>query len=111
LKARATLPPKRRNHKNQWILRISDRSGERKLAVGMFIFREPAMWASGAARLRASPQGLVDNGLEGARASAAFGATTETAINLLGATRQIIGSADSVADIIVAEDVAGTNNH
>lgn len=69
------------------------------------------MRAPGAAGLGASPQSLVDNGLEGARASAAFGATTETAIDLLGATREVIRSADGVADIVVAEDVAGTNNH
>lgn len=69
------------------------------------------MRAPGTAGLGASPQSLVDNGLEGARASAAFGATTETAIDLLGATREVIRSADGVADIVVAEDVAGTNNH
>ena len=61
--------------------------------------------------LGAGPQSLVDNGLEGARASAAFGAATETAIDLLGATREIICGADGVADIVVSEHVAGTNNH
>jgi hypothetical protein len=79
--------------------------------MGVGIFRDPAMRAAGTARLGASPQSLVDNGLEGARAAAAFGVTTETAVNLLGATREIIRSADGVADIVVAEDVAGTNNH
>jgi hypothetical protein len=79
------------------------------VAVG--IFRDPAMRAAGTAGLGASPQSLVDNGLEGARAAAAFGATTETAVNLLGATRKVIRSGDGVADIVVAENVAGTNNH
>jgi hypothetical protein len=69
------------------------------------------MRAAGTAGLGASPQSLVDNGLEGARAAAAFGATTETAVNLLGATRKVIRSGDGVADIVVAENVAGTNNH
>jgi hypothetical protein len=75
------------------------------------LFREPAMRASGTACLGAGPQSLVNNGLEGTRTSAAFGAATETAIDLLGTTREIICSADSVADIVVSEHVAGTNNH
>ena len=54
---------------------------------------------------------LVNDGLDGARASAAFGAAAETAIDLLGITRQLFSRADGVADIVVAEDVAGTNNH
>jgi hypothetical protein len=90
----------------------SERRSEReKLAMGVGVFRDLAMRAAGTAGLGASPQSLVDDGLEGARASAAFGTTTETAVNLLGATREIICSADGVADIVVAEDVAGTNNH
>ena len=79
--------------------------------MGVCILLDRAMRATGAAGLGASPQGLVDDGLEGARASAAFGATSETAIDLLGAARQAIGTADGVADIVVAKDVAGTNNH
>jgi hypothetical protein len=79
--------------------------------MGVGIFRDLTMRAAGTAGLGASPQSLVDYGLEGARAAAAFGATTETAIDLLGATGKIIRSADGVADIVVAEDVAGTNNH
>jgi hypothetical protein len=69
------------------------------------------MRTPGTAGRGASAQSLVDDGLEGARASAAFGATTETAVNLLGATREIIRGADGVADIVVSEDVAGTDNH
>jgi hypothetical protein len=90
---------------------ISDHSCEREIAVDVGIFRDLVMRAARTAGLGASSQRLVDNGLEGARASAAFGATTETAIDLLGATGKIIRSADGVADIVVAEDVAGTNNH
>jgi putative intracellular protease/amidase len=77
----------------------------------MAIFRDPAMRTPGTAGLCTSPQSLVDNGLEGARASAAFGATTETAIDLLGTTREIVRGADGAADIVVAEDVAGANDH
>jgi hypothetical protein len=79
--------------------------------MGVGIFRDLAVRAAGTAGLGASPQCLVDNGLEGARTSAALGATTETVIDLLGTTREIIRSTDGVADIVVSEDVAGTNNH
>jgi len=58
----------------------------------------------------ASTQSLVDDRLDGARASAAFGAATEAAINLLGAAREIRRT-DGTADIVVGEDVTGTNNH
>jgi hypothetical protein len=90
---------------------ISDCRYERELAVGMAIVRDPAMRTPGTAGFGTGPQSLVDNGLQGARAPAAFGATTKTAIDLLGVTREIIRSADGVADIVVAEDVAGANNH
>ena len=89
----------------------SERRCERELAMGVGIFRNLAVRAAGTAGLGASPQCLVDNGLEGARTSAALGATTETAIDLLGTTREIIRSTDGVADIVVSEDMAGTNNH
>jgi hypothetical protein len=92
-------------------LGISDRRGERELVMGVGIICDPAMGTAGTAGLGASPQSLVDDALEGARAPAALSATTEAAINLLGATREVIRGADGVADIVVAEDVAGTNNH
>ena len=70
-----------------------------------------AVRASGTAGLGASTQGLVDDRLDGARAPAAFGAATEAAIDLLGATREIHHRIDGAADILVGEDVTGTNNH
>ena len=70
-----------------------------------------AVRAPGAADLRAGPERVVDDGLDGARATAAFGAAAETAVDLLGAARKVFGGVDGVADIVVAEDVAGTNNH
>ena len=79
--------------------------------MGVSLFRNPAMRAAGTAGLGAGPQSLIDNGLEGARATAAFGATTETAIDLLGVTREIVCGADGVTDVVVSEHVAGTNNH
>ena len=70
-----------------------------------------AVLASRAAGLGASTERLVNNGLDGARASATFGAATEAAIDLLGIARELLSGTDGVADIVVAEDVAGTNNH
>jgi hypothetical protein len=71
----------------------------------------PVVPASGMTGLGALSEGLVDDSLDGARASAAFGATAETAIDLLGIARKVVRGADGVADIVVAEDVAGTDNH
>jgi hypothetical protein len=70
-----------------------------------------AMRASRAAGLGASTERLLNNGLDGARASATFGAATEAAIDLLGIARKVFRSVDGTTDIVVAEDVAGTNNH
>ena len=89
----------------------SERRCERELAMGVSVFRDLAVRAPGTAGLGASSQSLVDDGLEGAGAAAAFSATTEAAIDLLGATRKIFRGVNSAADIVVTEDVAGTNNH
>jgi hypothetical protein len=70
-----------------------------------------AVRASRVASLGASSKSLIDDGLDGARASATFGAATETAINLLGIARKEFRGTDGAADIVVAKDVAGTNNH
>jgi hypothetical protein len=70
-----------------------------------------AVRASGTAGLGASPKGLVDDGLDGAGAPAAFGAASEAAIDLLGIARQTIRGADSTADIMVGQDVTGANDH
>jgi hypothetical protein len=67
--------------------------------------------AAGAAGLGAGTESLINDVLDGAGASATFGAAAEATINLLGITRKIFSGPDGVADIVVAEDVAGTNNH
>jgi hypothetical protein len=85
--------------------------GERELGVDVGFGRGVAVRAASAARLRASAERLVNDALDGARASPAFGGATETAINLLGISRQIFRGADSAADIVVGQNVAGTNNH
>ena len=79
--------------------------------MGVLMRLGPGVRASGAAGLGAGAERLVDDGLDGARAAAAFGAATEAAIDLLGATGEIHHRGDGTADIVVGEDVTGTNNH
>ena len=69
------------------------------------------MRATGAALLGAGAEGFVDDGLDGARAAAAFGTAAKTAINLLGVPRQVRRCTDGITNIVVAQDVAGTDNH
>ena len=70
-----------------------------------------AMRTTGAAGLGAGAQRLIDDGLDGARATAAFGAAAKAAIDLLGTARKTLRRGDSAADIMIGKDVAGTNNH
>jgi hypothetical protein len=84
---------------------------ERELGVDVLLRPAMAMRASGAAGLGAGTEGVVNDGLDGACASTTFCAAAETAIDLLGMARKVFRSADGVTDIVVAEDVAGTNNH
>ena len=70
-----------------------------------------AVRASGTAGLGASAEGFVNDGLDGARAAAAFGAAAEAAVELLGVSGKVFCGLDGAADIMVAEDVTGTDNH
>jgi hypothetical protein len=70
-----------------------------------------AVRTAGAASLGAGAQRLVDDRLDGARAAAALGTATETAINLLGIPGEIFRALDGVTDIVIGKDVAGTNDH
>jgi hypothetical protein len=70
-----------------------------------------AVRASGTAGLGASPQSLVNDGLDGTRAAATFSAATEAAIELLGIAGKVFRGTDGTADIVVAEDVAGADDH
>lgn len=70
-----------------------------------------AMRASGAAGLGAGAEGVFNDGLDGARASPALGAAAEATIDLLGIAGKVFRSIDRAADILVADDVTGTNNH
>jgi N-acyl-D-aspartate/D-glutamate deacylase len=71
----------------------------------------PAMRASGMAGLGASTESVVNDRFDSARTSATFSAATEAAIELLGIAWKVFRGVDGIADIVVAEDVAGTNNH
>ena len=84
---------------------------ERKLGIGRLFSLGMAVRAAGAAGLGAGPKGFIDDGLDGARAAAAFGAAAEAAIKLLGVARQVSGRLNGATDIMVAQDVAGTNDH
>jgi hypothetical protein len=79
--------------------------------MDVLMLNRQAMRAARAAGLGASPQRLVDDGLDGARASAAFGAAAEAAVDLLGIAGKVLRGLDGTADIVVAKDVTGTDNH
>ena len=70
-----------------------------------------AVRAAGTAGLGAGTKRFVDDGLDGARAAAAFGAAAEATVNLLGIPRQVRGCTHGTPDIVVAQNVAGTDNH
>src|SRR5882757_1329073 len=81
-------------------------SAGREREPGLGFFRHGvAMRATGAAGLGAGAEGFVNDGLDGARASPAFGAASEATVNLLGVARQISGRFDGATDIMVAQDV------
>jgi hypothetical protein len=70
-----------------------------------------AVRAAGTTGLGASAQRLVNDGLDGARAAATLRAAAETAIDLLGIPGEVFRAVDRTADIMVAQDIAGTNDH
>jgi len=77
----------------------------------MLIRPGPAMRASGMAGLGAGSKSVVNNRFDGAGTSATFSAATKAAIELPGIAWKVFRGIDGIADIVVAEDVAGTNNH
>ena len=69
------------------------------------------MRAIGVAGPHTGPERIVDDGLDGTRAAAAFDTAAEAAVELLRATGKVVRSAHGMADIMVAKDVAGTDDH
>jgi hypothetical protein len=78
---------------NQRCFQVSGDGFEGQIGVcmplGMPMHRGPGVRTSGAARLGACPERLVDDGLDGARAAAAFGAAAKAAIDLLGTSGKV----------------------
>ena len=70
-----------------------------------------AVRTSGLAGLGAGAERLFDDALDGACTAAAFDTAAEAAIDLPGIARKILRRAHGTADIVVAEDVAGTDYH
>ena len=91
--------------------RPASAGGECELGGRGLFGRLMAVRAAGAAGFGAGPKGFVDDGLDGARAAAALGAATEAPINLLGVSRQVRARAHGIADVVVAKDVTGADNH
>ena len=79
--------------------------------MSRFFAHGVAVRAARAAGLGAGTQRFVDDGLDGAGTTAAFGAAAEAAIDLLGIARDARRCTDGIADIMVAKDVTGTDNH
>ena len=67
--------------------------------------------AAGAACFSTWAQRIINDGLDGARAATAFGAAAEATVNLFRIPRQVRGCTDGTTDIVVAQNVAGTDNH
>lgn len=70
-----------------------------------------AVGASRAAGLGAGAEGFIHDLLDGSRAAAAFCAAAQTAIDLPGRAREVLGLRHDVTHVVVSQDVAGTNNH
>jgi hypothetical protein len=95
---------------------VSSGGGERELSVGLIPHQVIGLKSSSVSAIviacsGALAQGVADDGFDGPRAPAAFGAATEAIINLLRVTQNIVSGTDGVAYIGVAKDVAGTNDH
>ena len=79
--------------------------------LSRLVIRSVTVRAARAARLGAGAKRFIDDGLDGTGASAAFGAAAEATIDLLGISRQVRSCTHSITDIVVAQDVAGTDDH
>ena len=71
----------------------------------------PAVRTSGLTGLGAGAKRIVDDGFDGSRAASAFHAAAKAAIDMLGMAQCIVGATDGAPDIVVADDVAGTDDH
>jgi hypothetical protein len=117
LEPRATVPQKKRWERQKISGFKGFSAGREREGRGSSFLRRlvvggvAAVRAAGAAFLGAGAEGFVDDGLDGARAPAAFGAAAEAAVNLFRIARQARGCAYRIPDIVVAQNVAGTDDH
>jgi len=86
-------------------------SGEQELDLGGLVRLGKAVRTTRAAGPGAGAERLIDDRLHGTRASPTFDAAAQAVIDLLGIPRQVRSRAHGIADIMVGQDVAGTNNH
>jgi hypothetical protein len=86
-------------------------SGFDRLGMAVCVGLGAAVWAARAAGLGAGAQCLIEDFPDGAGAAATFRAAAETSIDLTRRAGQIICGGYRGANIVVAEDVTGTNNH
>jgi len=70
-----------------------------------------AVGATGLACQGAGAQRVLDDALDGAGATAAFGAAAEATVDLFGVTRKVVCGVHGVADVVIAQHVARTDNH
>lgn len=71
----------------------------------------PGMRATRTAGLGASAQRLVHDLLDRASTAAAFGTAPEAAVYLPGRTRHGSARTHRIADVVIGDDVAGTDDH
>jgi len=83
----------------------------RRYFVGRFVVRRAAMRATGAAFLGAGAERFIDDRLDRTRATSTLGAAAEASVNLLGIPRKIRSCTHGIPDIVVGQDVAGTDDH
>jgi hypothetical protein len=69
------------------------------------------MNACGVTALEAGAEGFLSNGPDGARAATALRVTAETAKNLFDVARKCFHAVERAANIVVGDDVTGTDNH
>jgi hypothetical protein len=90
---------------------ISADGCERNRIFEMLVLSQMSMRTSGPAGLGAGAQRLVDDGLNGACATATLGAATEAPVDLLGIAGKVLGALDGIAHVVVTQHVAGTDDH
>ena len=86
-------------------------SREGEFGSGRGLGRRMAVGTAGLAGQGTSTERFVDDALDGTRTAAAFGTATKAAVKLLGATRKVVCGFHGVADVVIAQHIAGTDNH